>query len=450
MVILLHITALWINLLFLLLLGLGCAGFNDEPIPDKVGAEVHLSKQERGYLKKMECGMCKAILSEMHTEVVKHGMTNKGVGSEEHVWETSNAMCLALLQKYKLELPAPGSPKEPQLERKQEDEDEMAMAAAAQAGNQAQFMRSMLVLKMGCQRWLEDYGGETSGFIYKSVKEGVHSSAGAAAQDFCVRNAGLCGSGKKERKKKEKAQEKERLQKRAKMVEKQEKQIEKERKDDPMSALPEDSKLGLQRMLEMARDDPLHYMEDDAKTRIQKARADLQCDVCHAVLQDTYSEVSKLPKSLRSEHDILTLVEKGCEGGADHSVPSYFGVEPPPLPPLWTDRLRPKLDKKANRYKLGPFPKKAAKQRNKWRKLSATGKQKPPPAGEGEQDMMMTMACKDMLEPERLSQKLFAGIDKCEAAPCEPVTAAARAACLTAERTACSFKELSGASNTEL
>ena len=46
------------------------------------------------------------------------------------------------------------------------------MAAAAQEGRQHEFMRAMLVLKMGCQQWLEDYGGDTSGFIYKSVKDG--------------------------------------------------------------------------------------------------------------------------------------------------------------------------------------------------------------------------------------------------------------------------------------
>ena len=45
------------------------------------------------------------------------------------------------------------------------------MAAAAQAGKQESFMRSMLVFKMGCQQWLEDYGGDTSGYVYKSVKD---------------------------------------------------------------------------------------------------------------------------------------------------------------------------------------------------------------------------------------------------------------------------------------
>ena len=93
-------------------------------------------------------------------------------------------------------------------------------------------MRAMLVLKMGCQQWLEDYGGDTSGFVYKSVKdpllhcaiflirhdlvtmqrlavltlmcqdvifsdllqEGSQSPAGAA-QEFCVRSR-LCGKAK--------------------------------------------------------------------------------------------------------------------------------------------------------------------------------------------------------------------------------------------------------------
>ena len=45
------------------------------------------------------------------------------------------------------------------------------MAAAAEAGKQESFMRSMLVFKMGCQQWLEDYGGDTSGYVYKSVKD---------------------------------------------------------------------------------------------------------------------------------------------------------------------------------------------------------------------------------------------------------------------------------------
>ena len=45
------------------------------------------------------------------------------------------------------------------------------MASAAEAGRQGDFMRAMLVLKMGCQHWLEDHGGDTSGFVYKSVKD---------------------------------------------------------------------------------------------------------------------------------------------------------------------------------------------------------------------------------------------------------------------------------------
>ncbi|CAK9077108.1 unnamed protein product [Durusdinium trenchii] len=269
----------------------------------------------------------------MHAEVARHSMISKGVGSEDQVWETSNAMCLALLQKYQLNL---GS--EPSLQKKEEDDEMALMAAAAEAGRQHDFMRAMLVLKMGCQQWLEDYGGDTSGFIFKSVKEGSQSPAGAA-KEFCVR-ARQCGKAK-DRKKQQKAKEKERLKQRMKMAEEAERKEAEQRKDDPMSSLPEDSKLGIQRMLEMARDDPLHYLEDDAKERVQKARHDLRCSVCGTILQDAFQTLKARPKSLQSEHEILTIMEKICEGGADRSLPSYFGIDPPPLPPRWTDHWRP-------------------------------------------------------------------------------------------------------------
>merc|ERR1712048_481812 len=142
---------------------------------------------------------------------------------------------------------------------------------------------------------------------------------------------------------------------------------------DPFKSLPEDSKFGLQRMLEMAKDDPFHYMEEDAKQRVQQARADLRCDVCKTVMEEVHSHVSKRPKSMQREYDILPLFEGACEGGKDLSVPNYFGVEPPPLPPVWTDRYRPKLNKKAKKYELKPFPKKGKKERDKWREKTATG-----------------------------------------------------------------------------
>merc|ERR1719491_2311565 len=110
-------------------------------------------------------------------------------------------------------------------------------------------------------------------------------------------------------------------------------------------------------MLEQARDDPLHYLEDDAKERVQEARAALRCDVCRMVLEEIHREVSKRPKSMQREYDILPFAESACQGGKDLSVPNYFGVEAPPLPPVWTDRYRPQLDKQTQFYKLKRFPK---------------------------------------------------------------------------------------------
>ncbi|CAJ1397657.1 unnamed protein product [Effrenium voratum] len=404
-------------------LALGLLGAAEEAIPDKVGVEVRLAKKERSALKQLECSMCKAIISEMHLEVARHGMTSKGAGSEEQVWETSNAMCLALLQKYRLSLDDT-----PSLDQKDGDDDELAMARSAEAGKQHDFMRAMLVLKMGCQQWLEDHGGDTSGFVYKSVKDGSQSAAGAALE-FCTRSQ-LCGKSK-DRKKKEEAKEKERLKQRAKMAQEEAKEEAKRMKEDPLSSLPEDSKFGIQRMLEMARDDPFHYMDDEAKLRVQKARTDLRCGVCRRVLQESFDVVSSKPRSMQSEHDILAVLERMCEGGPDLSIPSYFGVDPPPLPPDWTDRWRPKLDK-AGRYSLRPWPKKGKKARQAWRKQSADGKQTPPTADESEQDMMLTWTCKDVLEPERFSEILFQHMSSCQVPGCTPATSAAAEVCYDA------------------
>merc|ERR1712176_1638431 len=108
--------------------------------------------------------------------------------------------------------------------------------------------------------------------------------------------------------------EEERRLKREQMIREDDKKEAKQKDEDPFKSLPEDSKFGLQRMLEMARDDPLHYMEDDAKERIRQARQDLRCDVCRTVLEEVNVSVDKKPKSMRAEYDILPLAEGACDG----------------------------------------------------------------------------------------------------------------------------------------
>merc|ERR1712232_1173685 len=265
----------------------------------------------------------------------------------------------------------------------------------------------------------------------------------ASAQEFCVRNVNLCGDKKDEKKKRQKEQDKQRAKKRRELGSIEDKIEEKRKEDNPFEKLPEDSKLGLQRMLEMAKDDPFHYMEDDARQRVSKAKAELRCDVCRVVMEDLYDQVIKKPKSMQREYDILPLVDGACEGGKDLSVPNYFGVEPPPLPPLWTDRYRPQLSKKTKRYRLKRMPKKQAKLRQKWRALTPEGKQKPPPPTEHEGDMMMTMSCKDAVEPEKMAEALYEQMAACRAAgaasPCDSAMAAARKVCRNDVGSVCDY-----------
>lgn len=427
---------------FCLLAGLAFPGYGpglialadeDEAIPDKVGAEVHLSKQERGTLKKVECTMCKAIIREMHAEVKKHKMVEKGWGSESQVIETSNAMCLAMLQKYKLDL------EREKIEKKAEDEDEeMAMQSG---GNPQLAMRGMLVLKMGCQFWLEDYGSDTSGFIYRRVADDI-GSPDASAKEFCNEIMSQCGKGKKEAEKKKKEKSKEQEQKRREMRKIEDKEEAKREEDNPFKNLPKDSMAGMQRMLEMSRDDPLGFMEESAKLRIQQGQKDLRCGVCRAALEQVHEDVAKRPKSMRAEFDILPFAETMCEGGKDLSVPGYFGIEPPPLPPLWTDKYRAKLNKKSNKFQLKSFPKKAAKKRRAWRKLTPEGQQKPPPQEEHEADMMMTLSCKDVMEPARMTEVLYEKMVACgsgKEATCDAALATARQTCRDVDDAACIY-----------
>lgn len=421
--------------------GIGAAAEEekDDAIPDKVGAEVHMSKDERKLLKKVECQMCKAIIREMHIEVVKHGMTKGGWGSETQVWETSNAMCLAMLQKYKLDM-AKGK-----MEKKAEDEDEQ-MSMGATGADPAQVMRAMLVLKMGCSHWLEDYGSETSGFIYKSVTENI-TTPDEAASSFCTLNMNQCGKGSKEKKRIEREKEKVREAKRKELRAEEDKREAKIREENPFDKLPKDSQAGLMRMLEQARDDPLHYMEDSAQARIKQGQKDLVCDVCYAAIEQVHSEVAKRPKSMQREYDILSFADGVCEGGKDLSVPPYFGIDPPPLPPLWTDRYRPKLHKKSNKYILKSIGKKASKKRNAWRALTVDGKHKPPPSQEYEGDMMMTMSCKDAVEPAKIVEELSIQIARClkgtsvkKGTDCEKqALAVAQVVCKSVDDSPCTF-----------
>lgn len=409
---------------------------SDTVVPDKLGIEVRLTKKERSQLKHVECAMCEAVLTEMYEEVERHNMTEKG---EDHVWETANAICLAVLQKYTLNLTSPT------LSRKlPSGDDEHDSFVSKQDETPETAVRAMLVLKMGCQHWVEDYGGDTPGYIFKSVRQ-KDKSANVAANNFCTESVNLCGAQKGFRKKRIEKSERKRRKERETAIKKQEK-LEIERAEtDPISTLPEDSKFGLQRMLEMARDDPLHYLDSAMKSRTQQARLDLRCEVCRVAVGDVYEQVVQRPKNQQTEADILSIAERSCEGGRDLSVPSYFGVEPPPLPPMWTDRVRPYLNSKTGQYSLKPFgPKASILSRKKWRSLSKDGRQGQLSEADSEYDMMLTLTCKDILDADRIAEVLHFHMAQCEtegSLVCSPSASAANEVCKTVADVRCGLHE---------
>merc|ERR1719230_1515968 len=99
----------------------------------------------------------------------------------------------------------------------------------------------MIVLKMGCQQWIEDYGSGISGYIYRVVKEESRTPR-SAGKEFCETVVKLCGEGKQKRKK-EQEEDKKRAEKRRQLASAEDAKEAKHKEADPFSKLPEDSKL---------------------------------------------------------------------------------------------------------------------------------------------------------------------------------------------------------------
>lgn len=155
-----------------------------------------------------------------------------------------------------------------------------------------------------------------------------------------------------ERRKKSEEAERKRRESRGAMVREQEKEEAKQAKDDPFSSLPGDSKLGLQRMLEMARDDPLHYMDEDAKARVQKARRELRCDVCRVLLQETrlacctrmlHTHAAAMSMWSLCEATPIACRVRPTARSAQAAVLGSPHQSPPPRPPRRCTTLRPSV-----------------------------------------------------------------------------------------------------------
>jgi len=78
----------------------------------------------------------------------------------------------------------------------------------------------------------------------------------------------------------------------------------------------------------------------------------------------------------------------------------------------------------------------------KWRELTPEGKQKPPDGEQHEGDMMMTLSCKDILEPARMAEALYeqrVACDKSKEATCDAALAVARLTCRDTDGATCTY-----------
>eukprot|EP00906_Rhabdomonas_costata_P024698 RCo035467 len=133
------------------------------------------------------CGLCKALVTELHGEVHLHNMLRKfaeGGGGEEAVYDSVWSSCLGVVQNYSV---AVGG-----VLRKRrgvtEEERELEMEKEAQANPGA--MGLAVVLKESCIELAEEFEGELSGALWKLARAGWSASDTAAR--ICVRNVPVC------------------------------------------------------------------------------------------------------------------------------------------------------------------------------------------------------------------------------------------------------------------
>jgi hypothetical protein len=135
-------------------------------------------KEEVKALRDTRLQLCRAIVSEMHTEIHKHSLRKDG---EDDIYETVPAICLAIVQNYTLsQTPAPQRSWRLTKRASKLDDDEMPDPAS---------FAHLMTLKKVCELFTEEQQQELSELMYKetykkdpeSIQAHTHVSGGPSA-----------------------------------------------------------------------------------------------------------------------------------------------------------------------------------------------------------------------------------------------------------------------------
>eukprot|EP00756_Hemistasia_phaeocysticola_P060162 Hpha_TRINITY_DN3787_c0_g1::TRINITY_DN3787_c0_g1_i1::g.23885::m.23885 len=277
--------------------------------------------------------MCKAVISEMHTEITKHDLRK---GGEEDIFETAGmAICLGVVQNYIFEERKGGRWA---LRAKTAAEKE----AEEEGGLGSMRLEGMLLVKEACFAFCDELQQEISEKTYTGLGQG--KAAEDIATDFCVDSV-LSPAPKKKAKAKPKAASKEEKAKRAKKAaadaegfgaeglgeagtqEQYESFLKKMNMDGSISEL-----------LRTDRENPALLLPEEDQEEVRQATAQLQCAVCKVGVKQVKQIADSDPLVARDEAKLWEHAKLSFHGQemTDESADATMNYVPG-NPPSWAE-----------------------------------------------------------------------------------------------------------------
>jgi len=273
--------------------------------------------------KSTDLEMCKAIIREMHTELIKHKMREDG---EDNIYDTAGmAICLGVVQNYTFEEDT--ATKVWKLTRKENPDEDALFGGFGGAGGDdeasAKMVEGLLMTKKACMDFAEELQLEISEVMYGRVHE---ASGEEIAQEFCPNAVKPV---KREKTKYVPATSaKERAQ------------------SDPGALMTEmlqkrDTSGVVSEMLETEASFPERMLDPPLQAEIAKGAVQLTCQVCKAAVRQAHSRVQEVAKTpaFKDKWQRQSLVAEAithiCHGKDYEKLQAGYYPSVPGNPPEW-------------------------------------------------------------------------------------------------------------------
>eukprot|EP00960_Hanusia_phi_P035049 751456-Hanusia_phi.AAC.2 len=331
-----------------------------------------------------ESDMCNAVISEMHTELVKHKMKADG---EDNIYDTAGmAICLGVVQRYTFDKDDTGIWKLIKKNKTDDDDEDDMFGGMGEGANSQQVVEGLLLTKrvcdpctprislrsstQVCMDWCEELQQEVSEVMYKRVDS---STPQEIAQDFCPQaikpeevcflacKLGMTGSSRQKRKGK------------VPYTPKTAAAAPPSNPSDMMQGTISPGTLldcsdfvfktsltSETRLARSVRVGTLAWFTRDLlcfKEKVNKGRIDLQCSVCKLGVKKAIERVKEMKSTTPQFKDrwqrealVTDIVQKICHG-KDYDRQGYYPAVPG-NPPEWAQSYHIYQDDPAGPWKL--------------------------------------------------------------------------------------------------